>query len=164
MVSIQVLATPIRGLLKSASVKPMALNIERAPARSRPSVIPRLICLRSMNRSLQEAMSYEHERRANNRCSLIAHSSWLAKTGNPRCRFPKMHDVCPGDRHACPATQSRFTPAPLREPPRAKRLPADAEPTWTPAPLPNAHASRLRSNTIHDKADPAAWGSHPAPA
>src|SRR5271156_5632125 len=48
MVSIQVLATPISGLHRSASVKPMALNIERAPARSRPSVIPRLRCLRSM--------------------------------------------------------------------------------------------------------------------
>src|ERR1035437_2807936 len=48
MVSIQVLATPIRGRLRSASVNPMALNMERAPARSRPAVIPRLMCLRSI--------------------------------------------------------------------------------------------------------------------
>src|ERR1700691_5103071 len=48
MVSIQVLATPISGLLRSASVKPMALNMERAGARSRPSVIPRLRCVRSI--------------------------------------------------------------------------------------------------------------------
>jgi len=33
-----------------------------------------------------------------------------------------------------------FTPAPLRARPRAKRLPADAEPTWMPAPRPIAHA------------------------
>src|ERR1700741_221994 len=50
MVSIHVLATPMRGRLKSASVNPMALNMERAPARSRPSVIPRLMCLRSIVR------------------------------------------------------------------------------------------------------------------
>src|SRR5580704_8785898 len=48
MVSIQVLATPINGLRKSSSVNPMALNMERDGARSRPSVIPRLRCLRSM--------------------------------------------------------------------------------------------------------------------
>src|SRR5664279_6448422 len=48
MVSIHVLATPISGRLRSASVNPTALNMERAPARSRPSVIPRLMCLRSM--------------------------------------------------------------------------------------------------------------------
>src|ERR1700679_3495616 len=48
MVSIQVLATPISGLRRSSSVKPMALNIERDGARSRPSVIPRLRCLRSI--------------------------------------------------------------------------------------------------------------------
>src|SRR5438046_3431596 len=50
MVSIQVFATPIRGRLRSASVNPMALNMERAPARSRPSVMPRLMCLRSIVR------------------------------------------------------------------------------------------------------------------
>src|SRR5580700_8829970 len=48
MVSIQVLATPISGLRRSASLKPMALNMARAGARSRPSVIPWLRCLRSM--------------------------------------------------------------------------------------------------------------------
>lgn len=48
MVSIQVLATPIRGLVRSSLVKPIALNIERDPARSRPSVIKRLRCFRSI--------------------------------------------------------------------------------------------------------------------
>src|SRR5215471_12066991 len=48
MVSIHVLATPIRGRLRSASVNPTALYMERAPARSRPSVMARLMCLRSM--------------------------------------------------------------------------------------------------------------------
>src|SRR5215472_8416455 len=48
MVSIQVLATPMIGLLRSSPVKPIALNIERAPARSRPSVMRRLRCLRSI--------------------------------------------------------------------------------------------------------------------
>ena len=48
MVSIQVLATPIRGLLRSSSVNPTALNMERAPARDRPSVMLRLRCLRSI--------------------------------------------------------------------------------------------------------------------
>src|SRR5882672_571389 len=51
MVSIQVLATAIRGLARSESVKPTALYIARAPARSRPSVMLRLMCLRSMGRS-----------------------------------------------------------------------------------------------------------------
>src|ERR1700675_3668699 len=50
MVSIHVLATPMRGRLRSASVNSMAFNMERAPARSRPSVIPRLMCLRSIVR------------------------------------------------------------------------------------------------------------------
>src|ERR1700730_14009814 len=50
MVSIQVLATPISGLRRSASVKPIALNMERAGAGSRPSVMPRLRCLRSMGK------------------------------------------------------------------------------------------------------------------
>ena len=48
MVSIQVLATPMIGLRRSSSVKPMALSMARAGARSRPSVIPRLRCLRSI--------------------------------------------------------------------------------------------------------------------
>src|ERR1700756_417329 len=48
MVSIQVLATPIRGLLRSSSVNPTALNMERAPAREGPSVMLRLRCLRSI--------------------------------------------------------------------------------------------------------------------
>src|SRR5215469_7504668 len=53
MVSIQVLATPIRGLRRSASVKPMALNMARDGARSRPSVIPRLRCFRSMGKDYE---------------------------------------------------------------------------------------------------------------
>ena len=48
MVSIQVLATPIRGGVRSLSVKPTALNMARAPARSRPSVMLRLRCFRSI--------------------------------------------------------------------------------------------------------------------
>src|SRR6266545_5490894 len=38
MVSIQVVATPTRGLARSSSVKPIALSMDRAPARSGPSV------------------------------------------------------------------------------------------------------------------------------
>src|SRR6185437_15498818 len=48
MVSIQVLATPINGLARSSLVKPMALNMERAPARWRPSVMSRLRCFGSI--------------------------------------------------------------------------------------------------------------------
>ena len=39
IVSIQVVATPISGLARSSSVKPTPFSIERAPARSGPSVI-----------------------------------------------------------------------------------------------------------------------------
>ncbi len=38
MVSIQVVATPTSGLARSASLNPTALSIDRAPARSGPSV------------------------------------------------------------------------------------------------------------------------------
>jgi hypothetical protein len=38
IVSIHVFAMPISGLRRSSSVKPTALNIDRAPARSRPCV------------------------------------------------------------------------------------------------------------------------------
>ena len=38
IVSIHVVATPTMGLARSSSVKPMALSIARAPARSGPSV------------------------------------------------------------------------------------------------------------------------------
>ena len=38
IVSIQVVATPTIGLARSSSVKPTALSIARAPARSGPSV------------------------------------------------------------------------------------------------------------------------------
>src|SRR5438093_10826165 len=38
MVSIQVVATPTSGRARSSSVKPIALSIDRAPARSGPSV------------------------------------------------------------------------------------------------------------------------------
>ena len=48
MVSIQVLATAMSGFARSSSVKPMDLYMARAGARSRPSVILRLRCLRSM--------------------------------------------------------------------------------------------------------------------
>ena len=52
IVSIQVLATPMRGLARSASENPMALNMAREGARSRPSVMPRLRCLRSIVREI----------------------------------------------------------------------------------------------------------------
>src|SRR5213079_3381397 len=39
MVSIQVVATPTIGFARSSSVKPIALSMARAPARSGPSVI-----------------------------------------------------------------------------------------------------------------------------
>jgi hypothetical protein len=39
MVSIHVLATPMMGLARSASVNPMALSMARAGARSRPWVM-----------------------------------------------------------------------------------------------------------------------------
>src|SRR6266436_1407320 len=48
MVSIQVLATPISGFVRSSPVKPMALNMARDGARSRPLVIRRLRCFRSI--------------------------------------------------------------------------------------------------------------------
>src|SRR5579862_3049073 len=59
MVSIQVLATPIRGLLRSSSVNPTALNMERAPARERPSVILRLRCLRSIGLEITQRVAKE---------------------------------------------------------------------------------------------------------
>ncbi len=52
MVSIQVLATAISGFARSSSVKPMALYMARAGAWSRPSVILRLRCFRSMGMML----------------------------------------------------------------------------------------------------------------
>ena len=39
IVSIQVVATPTIGLARSSSVNPIALSIDRAPARSGPSVM-----------------------------------------------------------------------------------------------------------------------------
>ena len=48
MVSIQVLATPISGLVRSSPVNPIALNMARDGARSRPSVIRRLRCFKSI--------------------------------------------------------------------------------------------------------------------
>src|ERR1700683_1154475 len=71
MVSIQVLATAISGLRKSASVKPMALNMERAGARSRPSVIPRLRCLRSMISKIHEER-LEHELSSRTKRGILA--------------------------------------------------------------------------------------------
>ena len=45
IVSIHVVATPISGLARSSSVKPTPFSIERAPARSGPSVIAALFRL-----------------------------------------------------------------------------------------------------------------------
>jgi hypothetical protein len=47
MVSIQVLAIKTIGLFRSSSVRPMPFSIARAPARSTPSRIWRLMCRRS---------------------------------------------------------------------------------------------------------------------
>ncbi len=45
MVSIQLVATPTSGRARSASEKPIALSIDRAPARSGPSVSAALLRL-----------------------------------------------------------------------------------------------------------------------
>ena len=45
IVSIQVVATPMIGLARSSSVKPVPFSIERAPARSGPSVSSALMRL-----------------------------------------------------------------------------------------------------------------------
>ena len=52
MVSTQVWATPTMGLLRSSSSKPMACNMARAPARSRPSYMVRLLCRLSCRTSV----------------------------------------------------------------------------------------------------------------
>src|SRR5437764_5624829 len=90
MVSIQVLATPISGRARSASVKPTALNIERAPARSRPSVIPRLMCLRSIVRDYR---TYGADVKPTS----------STKNGEPALQVPQVHDAAQEARHACPA-------------------------------------------------------------
>src|SRR5579862_3220304 len=61
MVSIQVLATPINGLRRSESLKPIALNMARDGARSRPSVMAWLQCLGSMMRGYNRNHSTYHE-------------------------------------------------------------------------------------------------------
>src|SRR5579885_2089464 len=49
MTSIQVFATPTRGLVRSSSVNPTALSIARAGARPGPSSRVRLLCVRSID-------------------------------------------------------------------------------------------------------------------
>src|SRR5215831_16038857 len=117
MVSIHVLATPIRGRLRSASVNPTALNMERAPARSRPSVIPRLMCLRSIcmtrgkitgvGRKVSKCQPFKDNGPAFAGLKLgnIETCLWT-KNGEPaRGRFPQCMTL-PRDRHACPIKNS----------------------------------------------------------
>src|ERR1700731_5004974 len=99
MVSIQVLATPMSGLRRSASVNPIALNMARAGARSRPSVMPRLRCFRSMakayNRGCGGGIVGEDEPRSQ---AALGMTLLRVKNGNLRigyarrsmsnCRFP----------------------------------------------------------------------------
>ena len=74
MVSIHVLATPISGLVRSSSVKPIALNMARDGARSRPSVIRRLRCLRSIGLKDYDTVEEIESRRAAFSCQLLAFS------------------------------------------------------------------------------------------
>src|SRR5450432_4508775 len=99
MVSIHVLATPIRGRLRSASVNPMALYIERAPARARPSVIPRLICFRSMVRD------YRTRNKVVNRCG-------RNEKREPVLEAPQDARRCPGESSCLP---NHAKPEPTRE-------------------------------------------------
>ena len=135
MVSIQVLATPISGRLRSASVNPMALNMERAPARSRPSVIPRLMCLRSIVRDYRTSNADVKPQAPRPGGSLREPSPalsavegcpwWLSalfldltsptKTGNLlSSRLPQLHDAA--QEPSCLPSYSKIepTPAPLR--------------------------------------------------
>src|SRR5271169_358188 len=97
MVSIHVLATPIRGRLRSASVNPMALNMERAPARSRPSVIPRLMCLRSMVKDYTTLVSDGKPETINHQYVRGEKRGTRLAAGSPSCM------TLPRSRHACPA-------------------------------------------------------------
>src|SRR5216683_544939 len=94
MVSIQVLATPISGLRKSASVNPMALNMERAGARSRPSVIPRLRCFKSMGK--------DYNKVGDPRMQLGCHPEhsegpWFSRAGTISAAEKKNGNPRPGD-------------------------------------------------------------------
>src|ERR1700686_3845148 len=97
MVSIQVLATPMSGLRRSASVKPMALNMDRAGARSRPSVIPRLRCFKSMeegyNRDEIASRMVEHEKRKP--------AAEFGQEAAFQLQVSNWHDAYPGSVHAC---------------------------------------------------------------
>src|ERR1700682_1325946 len=97
MVSIHVLATPIRGRLRSASVNPMALNMERAPARSRPSVIPRLMCLRSIVRDYRTRNAV-----VKLRIGLKENGEPVVAADSPRRYGAAQNPLCP----------SRFEPTP----------------------------------------------------
>src|SRR5580700_989639 len=96
MVSIHVLATPISGLRRSSSVKPMALNMERAPARSRPSVMPRLRCLRSMGEDYN--MSYRFEIVLRNELSSRAQRATLVLARGGKIDYAgRNHDPSPSE-------------------------------------------------------------------
>src|SRR5579863_3159632 len=93
MVSIHVLATPISGRLRSASVNPMALYMERAPARERPSVIPRLICLRSIVRIYKNEGAVEKGVFSSVSPVAFVVNVFACKNGEPASQVPQMHDV-----------------------------------------------------------------------
>src|ERR1700677_577196 len=173
MVSIHVLATPINGLRRSASVNPTALNMGRAGARSPPSVIPRLRCLRSI---LCESVSISMKFKSLNLeidCEKRLHQGWdcqnINKNGEPALGSdlppPGAHSPMrrmPTQAHptAYPRLQ-KIKPAPRVPAARLQRKSAEAAPT---AHL-RAHASprssvrppRPQSRTTRDKAAPSAW-------
>src|ERR1017187_4132019 len=118
MVSIHVLATPIRGRLRSASVNPMALNMERAPVRSRPSVIPRLMCLRSIVRDYR---THTED---------VKREAFQWKLGNPLgSRLPQLHDAA--QEPSCLSSYCKLDPtrARLHEILRSILPPEDAVPS-----------------------------------
>src|ERR1700722_1232444 len=97
MVSIQVLATPMSGLRKSASVNPIALNMARAGARSRPSVMPRLRCFKSMregyNRDEVASRMLVHKKRKP--------AAEFGQEAAFQLQVSNWHDAYPGSVHAC---------------------------------------------------------------
>src|SRR3954447_16534943 len=166
MVSIHVLATPISGRLRSSSVNPIALNMDRAPARSRPSVIPRLMCLRSMAERVQErkqvskfrVSSFEnrdHLRSLN--LKLETRNSKLNKKGNPLCRFPQLHDVRPGIVMLAQSVKATRAPQ-VANLPALLLLEYDARSTKRDALRRSPRGSHREWHTIRDKADLPASG------
>src|SRR5258706_10050291 len=156
MVSIQVLATPISGCRKSWSVKPMALNIARAGARSRPSVIKRLRCLGSIE---------------------FSKGRTIQSKGNTGERLSTRHDGCPSLVTSATGRRADLgtlcsTPAPYgytlhhyRPKPEASAHPPQCPlPSLLPAPASNSLPARPPSHASRDRAAPTASPSRPATA